>query len=62
MFAVRAKRANVARRLMHKPVPYHFILSFETFAALASRTVFYWTVVWAVGRVHVCVRTAGVSM
>lgn len=51
------KGADVARRLMHQAVTYHFILPFEAFTAFGPRTRLYRTVMRSVLTVHVCMGT-----
>lgn len=48
MLSIRAKRTNIAGAIVHQTVPYHFILSFESFPAFAALTTFNWTVVRSV--------------
>jgi hypothetical protein len=56
VLSVRAEWAHIFGTFMDKTVSYHFVLSFETFAAFTSRTVLDRTAVRAVCEVNIAMR------
>ena len=61
MLSVRAKRTDITRRVMHQAMPYHLVLTFESFSTLAARALWYWAVVRSVLTVHIPMRTSFMS-
>lgn len=55
MFSIRTEWTDVAGRLMHEPMAYHFVFTLESLSALATGTAGNGTVVRAALRVDVCV-------
>lgn len=57
MLPLRTKWTSITWALMHKSMPYHFILSFEAFTAFGTRAAGDRAVMRARGRVDICVGT-----
>jgi hypothetical protein len=57
VFAIRAKRTYIPRRLMNEAVANHLVLALETFATFGAETAYDRAIVWSVLRVYIGVRT-----
>jgi hypothetical protein len=55
---VRTERADITRRVMDQPMPYHFILSLETLPSDSSRAVFDRAIMGPTLRMNICVRAS----
>ena len=56
VFAIRAERTHIARRLMHEAMADHFVFALEALAALGARAALHGAVVRSVLRVHIRMR------
>lgn len=57
MFAVWTEWANIAGRLVHEAMPYHFVFAFESLTAFASGAALNGAIVRTRLRVDVCMGT-----
>ncbi len=58
MLPLRTERTNVAGRLVHKAMPYHFVLPFKSFAAFRAAAGLHRAIMVTGLGVYVCVGAA----
>lgn len=56
MLSFRTKGTDIAWRLMHQAMAYHFVLPLESFASFGPRTRLHGAIVWSVLTVYVRMR------
>ena len=54
VLTVRAERADITRRVVHKAMPDHLILSFESHSPFSAGTTFHRAIVRSIRGVNIC--------